>query len=183
MRDGTDEYWVGRASRDPEAFGELVSRYQDRIFGVAVRLVGDREVAADIAQDTFLRAYRSLKSFRPDARFAPWIYKIAVNLCLDERRVRAVRPVAELDDDLVDREPTPERQTETLELRRELLSAIDALPPKYRAAVVLRHIQDLPYEDIAEALGVPLGTVKTWLFRGRELLQTRLAPIRSERHA
>ena len=183
MRDGTDEYWVGRAIRDPESFGELVDRYQDRIFGVAVRLVGDRDVAADVAQDTFLRAYRSLKSFRPEARFAPWIYKIAVNLCLDERRTRAVRPVAELDDNLVDREPSPERQTETMELRRELLSAIESLPPKYRAAVVLRHIQDLPYEDIAEALGVPLGTVKTWLFRGRELLQTRLAPMRSERNA
>lgn len=177
-RDGTDEYWVGRALRDPDAFAVLVERYQARIFALCYRMTGSSDDAADLAQETFIRAYRGLKTFRLDARFSPWLYKIAVNLCLNHRKGKALRPEQELDERLPASDHLPERRAEQRELREQLTEAVAALPPKYRAAIILRHVHDLPYEDIADALGVPLGTVKTWLFRARERLQARLAPVR-----
>lgn len=181
MRDGTDEYWVGRAIRDPEAFSELVERYQSRMFSLAYRLLGDREDAADAAQETFVRAYRSLGTFRLDARFSPWIYKIAVNVCFNIRKGQSSRPETLLDESMEGNDPSPHALSETTELRADLTRAIASLSPNYRTAVVLRHIHDLPYEDIAESMGVPLGTVKTWLFRAREQLQIRLTPVRNAR--
>ncbi|MFN8532263.1 MAG: sigma-70 family RNA polymerase sigma factor [Dehalococcoidia bacterium] len=176
--DGTDEYWVGRALRDPEAYAVLVERYQSRIYSLCWRMTGSADDAADLAQETFIRAYKSLKTFRLDARFSPWIYKIAVNLCLNHRKGKATRPELSLDDQVHSGELSPERRAEQRELREQLTEAVAGLPPKYRAAIVLRHVHDLAYEDIAEALGVPLGTVKTWLFRARERLQQQLAPVR-----
>jgi RNA polymerase sigma-70 factor (ECF subfamily) len=176
--DGTDEYWVGRALREPDAFGVLVERYQSKIFTLCVRMVGNADDAADLAQETFIRAYKSLRTFRLDARFSPWIYKIAVNLCLNHRKGKAIRPETELDDQIRSNDLSPERRAEQRELREQLTDAVAGLPPKYRAAIILRHVHDLAYDDIAEALGVPLGTVKTWLFRARERLQDRLAPVR-----
>jgi RNA polymerase sigma-70 factor (ECF subfamily) len=177
-RDGTDEYWVGRALRDPETFTVLVERYQARIYALCYRMTGSSDDAADLAQETFIRAYRGLKTFRLDARFSPWLYKIAVNLCLNYRKGKAIRPEQELSETVHSGELSPERCAEQRELREHLTAAVAGLPPNYRAAIILRHIHDLSYEDIAEALGVPLGTVKTWLFRARERLQQRLAPVR-----
>lgn len=164
--------------RDPEAFAVLVERYQARIFALCYRMTGSSDDAADLAQETFIRAYRGLKTFRLDARFSPWLYKIAVNLCLNYRKGKATRPEQELDDSVHSGDLSPERRAEQRELREVLTEAVAGLPPKYRAAIVLRHIHDLAYEDIADALGVPLGTVKTWLFRARERLQQQLAPVR-----
>ncbi|MCS7001652.1 MAG: sigma-70 family RNA polymerase sigma factor [Dehalococcoidia bacterium] len=178
MREGSDEYWVGRALRDPDAFEELVERYQAKLFTLAYRMIGDRDEAADIAQETFLRAYKSLRSFRPDAKFAPWLYKIAVNRCMTHRRAQAQRPSVALDEALTESLASPDRDVERRELRVLLADAIQTLPATHRAAVILRHVHDLPYDDIAEALGVPLGTVKTWLHRGREQLQAKLALAR-----
>ncbi|MCS6801731.1 MAG: sigma-70 family RNA polymerase sigma factor [Chloroflexota bacterium] len=177
-REGTDEYWVGRALRDPEAFAVLVERYQGRIFALCYRMTGNSDDAADLAQETFIRAYRGLKTFRLDARFSPWLYKIAANLCLNYWKGKAQRPEEGLDEHLRATDLSPERRVEQQELRELLTEAIAELPPNYRAAIVLRHLHDLAYEDIAETLGVPLGTVKTWLFRARERLQQRLAPVR-----
>ncbi|MCL6647985.1 MAG: sigma-70 family RNA polymerase sigma factor [Chloroflexi bacterium] len=178
---GSDEYWVGRALDDPEAYAVLVERYQTRIYSLCLRLTGSPDDAADLAQETFLRAYRGLKTFRLGARFSPWLYKIAVNLCLNYRKGKATQPALPLHDQLRSGEVSPERQAEQQELRAQLLHAVDQLPPNYRAVIVLRHLHDLPYEEIAEALGVPLGTVKTWLFRARERLQQQLAPVRGAR--
>ncbi len=177
-REGSDEYWVGRAIREPEAYEELVQRYQGRIYSLCFRMVGEPNDAADIAQETFIRAYKSLKTFRLDARFSPWIYKIAVNLCLNHRKSRATHPEFALDESWPAANISPERQVEQRELREVLTEAVAELPPRYRAAVLLRYIHDLTYDDIAESLGVPLGTVKTWLYRARERLQDRLAPVR-----
>jgi len=164
-----------------EAFGELVERYRVRIYNLAYRMLHSREEAEDVTQETFLNVYRSLGNFRGE-RLAPWIYKIASNLCLDHLRRR--RPSVSLDErsgedddtarEIADRTCVPEDEALAAALGEDIQRAIDSLPPKYRSVVVLRHIEDLPYEDIAEVLGVPLGTVKTRLFRAREMLRVRL---------
>lgn len=166
-----------------EFFGDLVSRYQARIYNLAYRMLHSREEAEDITQETFLNVYRALATFKGE-RFSPWVYKIASNLCLDHLRRRRpntvsldapVGPDGDLRREVADEALLPEDSLLAGDLGFDVQRAIDALPPKYRTVVVLRHIEDLTYEEIAEVLGLPLGTVKTRLFRARETLRLRLA--------
>jgi RNA polymerase sigma-70 factor (ECF subfamily) len=176
---------AGRAG-DTEAFGEIVSRYKDRIYNLAYRMFGNREEAEDIAQETFLHIFRALGSFRVEERFSPWIYRIATNLCLDRLR-KMKHAVASLDapagpegdipQQVADWSHAPEKVYELSEMRADTQEAINALPPKYKVVVVLRHLQDLSYDEIARVLGIPQGTVKTRLFRAREILRRRLGKL------
>jgi len=166
-----------------ECFSELVDRYQARIYNVAYRMVHNREEAEDITQETFINVYRALDTFKGN-RFSPWIYKIASNLCLDHLRRRKpatvsidapIGPEGDMTREIAGETGRPEDETMTAALGLDIQRAIDRLPEKYRTVTVLRHIEDLTYDEIAEALSLPLGTVKTRLFRAREMLRTHLA--------
>lgn len=164
-----------RALDEPKAFEELVYRYQERLYNLAYRLTGEREEAQDLTQEALVRAYTGLKTFRRGERFSPWVYKITVNLCISHLRRR--KPRVQLDDDapIVDGSLSPEQALEKKEIRDTVQRAILTLPEQYRAVILLRHQQDLPYADIANALGLPIGTVKTHLFRAREMLHKLLS--------
>lgn len=171
----SDELWVARALQDPQAYEELVRRYQKRLYNLACRLTGDQEEAQDLAQEALVRAYNALARFRQGERFSPWIYKIATNLCINYLRRRRFRVPLDEEAPFVDGALTPEQALEREETRVTVQEAILALPDQYRAVVLLRHQQELSYSDIASALGLPLGTVKTHLFRAREMLNKILS--------
>lgn len=182
MSDLPDEMLVEEARRNPQAYSGLVERYQHRIVTLAYRMLGDRDEAEDIAQEAFIRAYLSLPRFKYGMPWSPWIYRIATNLCLTaltRRKAHAGRRM-ELMPDLDPGDPAlePDRLFEQRELQAQVHQAILSLPPNYRAAIVLRYIEDLSYEEIVSVLNVPVGTVKNWLFRARKTLQTRIAQDR-----
>jgi RNA polymerase sigma-70 factor (ECF subfamily) len=175
----TDEQIVERVrSGETRHFEQLVSRYQDAVYGMARRFVGDAADAEDLAQEAFLRTFRGLESFKGDAKFSTWLYRIAWNLCADALR-RARRPgrtATSLDDagDVVDeREDVAQGLLDTEEKRR-VRRAIDGLDEIYRAVVVLLYDQKLSYEQIAAVLGVPVKTVETRLYRARRQLRESL---------
>ncbi|NLY54589.1 MAG: sigma-70 family RNA polymerase sigma factor [Firmicutes bacterium] len=181
--DLVDQKLVHRAKRGEEsAFAELVDKYKDRIFAYLYRMVGNREDALDLAQETFLRVYSNLHNFKLGKPFRPWLYRIASNLAIDHLRKR--RQVLSLDapvsDDkllrfeLPDKSLGPAEQHEQAELRAYLAQAIADLPPNYRSVILLRHGHDLSYQEISKILQVPVSTVKTRLFRAREALRLKL---------
>lgn len=167
------------------AYNGLVLKYQRQVYNLAYRMLGNAEDAGDLVQETFIRAYGALSKFRQDASFLTWLYKIASNLCIDHIRARKTRGTLSLEVELEEgREPAAdERQTgpELTAVRgatQEILhKEIQNLPEKYRAVIVMRHLQEMSVEDIADALNLPVGTVKTHLFRARDMLRVRLQPI------
>ncbi len=161
---------------DLEAFESLVRAHQDRIYNLAYRLTGNREDATDAAQEAFIRAYRALPRFRRDAAFSTWLYRIATNAALDLVRRRPAVPPVELTADY--RAPdNPEVEAQRRETHRRIHAALGHLPPEYRAAVVLRDLQGLDYEEIAHILQVPIGTVRSRLSRGRGALRAELTDL------
>jgi RNA polymerase sigma-70 factor (ECF subfamily) len=159
---------------DREAFAEVVERHRDLVHNLAYRLVSDPERAADLAQEAFLRAYAQLGKFRGESPFRVWLCRIAVRLCIDHLRT-ARPPALPLAEDLVAADSG--EWTERLEMRRAVEQAIASLPPMYRAAIVLRHVHELSYREIARALDLNLSTVKTHIRRARLLMRQRLAPL------
>ena len=166
------------------AYNGLVQRYQRQVYNLAYRMLGNAEDAGDLVQETFLRAYGALSSFRQDASFLTWLYKIASNLCIDQLRSRKAKGALSLEVELDEgREPADLRQVGPEEsavrgaVQDIVQRAIYNLPEKYRLVVVMRHLQDMSVEDIANALDMPTGTVKTHLFRAREMLRGRLRPV------
>lgn len=162
---------------DVNAFGELVQRHQRAVFNVCYRLLGDRHEAEDLTQEAFIRAYQRLDTFDVERPFGPWVRRVAANLCLNHLERR--RPLSlPLDGErsLALQAPStgPEAALERAEQWDRLRAAIRALPPHYRAVIELRHFQELSYAEIAEALGISLGNVKTYLFRARKQLARRL---------
>ena len=151
--------------------------YQHRVFGVALRMLGNRAEAEDIAQETFLRAHRALGEFRGEARLGTWLYAIASRLCLN-RLASAPRRLERSDDTALLRLPATGADAgaalERRELGAALQQAIAALPEERRIVVVLRDLEGLAYEEIAEALGIELGTVRSRLHRGRLELKAKL---------
>lgn len=189
----TDQEVVQRARGGEEtAYRELLRRYQGPVFSLIYRMVRDRALAEDLAQDTFVKALNALDSYRPEFKFSSWLFKIANNVAIDYLRRRqldtlsldggpdAVSPqqVAETTPRVVDRGETPLQEVEARELGAAIEQAIGRLRPEYRACIILRHIEDRPYEDIAEILDLPLGTVKTYLHRARAELMEMLGPMR-----
>jgi RNA polymerase sigma-70 factor (ECF subfamily) len=188
-----DDEVVGRClAGDTEAFGRLVTRYQDRIHHACLRIVGDRETALEMAQETFLRAYRRLATFRRGARFSTWLFAIAINQCRSELRRRKTvkhRPPLSLDASRVDEEggrweppssePDPSDRAARHELAVRLQRELAELPETFRIPIVLRDVDGLSYEEIAEAIGAPVGTVRSRIHRGRIALRDRLGDVMS----
>lgn len=169
-----------RATGDVAAFGVLVTRYRARVVALARRMLAAHapDEAEDVAQEAFVAAYDKRLTFRRGEPFRPWLYRIAVNRCLDRLRAQTRRPV--LVDLTTIAEPAlaggdPVETLLTEEGEQLLSAAVAALPPKLRAVFLLRHLDDLSYEEIAVAVGVPLGTVKTHLFRARAHLRAALS--------
>jgi RNA polymerase sigma-70 factor, ECF subfamily len=163
-------------------YAALVDRHKDRALTLALRLVGDREEAEELVQDGFLRAYDSLGQFRGDARFGTWFYRILYNLCMTRvtRRRDSPRsldgPGNELPEKnfLASEEPGALERLEETEMQNLLSAEVARLPENFRIAVTLFYVQELSYEEMAGVTGLPLGTIKTNLFRGRTLLRKNI---------
>src|SRR6202158_1892804 len=163
-------------------FEELVRRYQRPIAAYVYRMVGDYDSALDLTQEVFIKVYNSLARYRSEFKFSTWIYKIAHNAAIDHLRRYAVREQAltngfdteRREVSLESRRLTPEQESERNEKRSEIESVVQLLPAAYRELIVLRHSQDLSYDEIAEVTGLPLGTVKNRLFRAREAMRDHL---------
>lgn len=166
--------WVRRgAAGDRAALQAIVRAYQDRVYGLLLKLSGDRELALDLAQETFLKAFAALAGFRQGASLGPWLFKIAHNLFLDHVRKRHPESL----DAWLDAGVEPgavDASIGRIDNDVDLPAAMAQLPPGWRQAIALRYEADMPYEAIAETLEVPVGTVKTWLFRGRDRLRAIL---------
>jgi len=170
---------------DTAAYNALVVRYQRQVYNLAYRMLGNAEDAGDLVQETFLRAYGALASFRQDASFLTWLYKIASNLCIDQLRSRKAKGALSLDVEreegrepaAADRQCAPEDAAIRDAVQEVVQRAILNLPEKYRVVIVMRHLQDMSVEEIARALDLPTGTVKTHLFRAREMLRGRLRSV------
>jgi RNA polymerase sigma-70 factor (ECF subfamily) len=169
-------------SGDEGAFQELIDRYKDLVFALIARTVQDRSRAEDLAQEVFLRIHRGLPYFRGEARLSTWIYRIVANVCVQEQtRPRAPGASVSLDDARTSERVVPsaaDRQFGDLELRDRLEKAISRLPANYRLLIAAHYLDGVQYDDLAEALELPIGTVKTQLFRAkqqlRRLLETEL---------
>ncbi|HET9528123.1 MAG TPA: sigma-70 family RNA polymerase sigma factor [Pyrinomonadaceae bacterium] len=180
---GTDEIIVQRAlTGDAEAFGEIVRRWERRIFALAYGMLGREDDARDATQETFLAAFRNLRGFRGEAKVSSWLHRIAVNQCISRQRQAKVRSEAALEDEQEkDAAPfvTPvqysparvvEGRQETVAVRR----AINSLPIELRQVVIMKEFEELTFREIAEALDVPLSTVKSRLYTALKQLQMRL---------
>lgn len=168
-----------------EAFAGLYRLYKDRVYNVAYRITGNSADALDAAQETFGILFRKLRSFRFDSKFSSWVYRIAVNASIDLKRrsgARRLAPIEELGAGRLRTQSSfspgsvtePEAGVADRELEREVQHAMDALSPKLKAIVVLRHVEDLSYEEISEVLDCSLGTVKSRLARAHEALSRSL---------
>lgn len=170
---------------DQQAFAELVTEYKDKLFNVAYRMLGNRQEAEDVVQESFLRVYSNIGQYDANYKLSTWIYRITTNLCIDRLRKKKVA-VDSLDEEFTEnegqtlydrlssREPTPEEAALIQETQAVVQYAIDQLPPAYRAAIVLRYIHDLSMQEISDILQIPVPTVKTRLHRGREALKAIL---------
>jgi RNA polymerase sigma-70 factor, ECF subfamily len=174
-----DDTQLVKASQqgDQDAFASLVQRHQRRIFNMVLRMLQDYEEASEITQEAFLAAWMGLPSFRGEARFATWLYRIAYNCALKqlERRKRERYLRAAIEAEHILEEVNKWKQEEDiLELRARqaiVLEQLEKLPTKYRIVLIMRHIQEMTYEEMANILTIPIGTIKTHLFRARHLLK------------
>lgn len=173
-------------------FSGLVERYQGPIVNYVYRMLGNYDDAVDLSQDIFLKSYAALESYRPRFPFSAWLYRIARNAAIDELRRRRFSTVSldepvsteegEVTREIDSGEPGPESTFLETEFRGRIEDAVARLPEKYREPLVLRHAGDLSYEEIAEALELPLGTVKTRIFRAREALRSTLVGVIEPAH-
>jgi RNA polymerase sigma-70 factor (ECF subfamily) len=183
---------LARAGRET-GYRELLRRYERPVFSLIYRMVRDRAAAEDLAQETFIKVLNALDSYRPEYKFSSWIFKIANNAAIDQLRKRELdtlsldgAPGARTPDEVeatalqaVDRTESPLAELESRELGSEIEQAIGKLRPEYRTAILLRHVEGRAYEEIAEVMDLPLGTVKTYIHRARLELRDYLAHLRT----
>ncbi len=179
--DLSDEELVELAQQGSRpAFASIIDRHRASVFNMALRIVGNREDAEEAAQDAFIRAFRALASFRQDAKFSTWLYRIAVNVSLTKARQSQLDVTsidATMDDEdsaplqIPDRALKPDEHIEQSQFQEQVRTMIAELPPKYSAVITMYHIQSLSYDEIAETLDLPIGTVKAHLFRARNALK------------
>ena len=186
--DESDQQLVERVQAgDKAAFDVLVRKYQHRVLKLVGRFVSDAAEAEDVAQEAFLKAYRALASFRGDSAFYTWLYRIAINTAKNALVSNRRRPV-DFDLDLQDPDQydrharlkegdTPEGVLLTEEIRNVVERAMEQLPEDLRTAIVLRELEGLSYEEIAEAMDCPVGTVRSRIFRAREAIDRKLKPL------
>ncbi|HHW49075.1 MAG TPA: sigma-70 family RNA polymerase sigma factor [Clostridiaceae bacterium] len=171
---------------DIEAFEQLIEVYQKKVFNIALRMIGNYEDANDIAQEVFIRVYRSLGGFKEQSAFSTWIYRITTNVCLDELRKRKNKNVVSIDEDVKSddgeikrqieaNEPTPEAVAEKNYIKQVVNDAINQLSEEHRTVIVLRDIQGFSYEEIAKITKCPEGTVKSRINRARHALKDILS--------
>jgi RNA polymerase sigma-70 factor (ECF subfamily) len=187
-QDDSDQQLVERVQAgDKAAFDLLVRKYQHRVLKLVGRFVSDAAEAEDVAQEAFLKAYRALASFRGDSAFYTWLYRIAINTAKNALVSNRRRPV-DFDLDLQDPEQydrharlkegdTPEGVLLTEEIRNVVERAMEQLPEDLRTAIILRELEGLSYEEIAEAMDCPVGTVRSRIFRAREAIDRKLKPL------
>jgi RNA polymerase sigma-70 factor (ECF subfamily) len=182
---------LARGGREA-AYRELVRRYERPVFALIYRMVRDRELAEDLAQETFVKALNAIESYRPEFKFSSWIFKIANNAAIDHLRRRELdtlsldgSPHAETPEamqatalQIGARQESPLDAVEARELGGAIEAAIGRLRPEYRSCILLRHVEGRAYEEIAEILDLPLGTVKTYIHRARNELRLALAHLR-----
>ena len=175
------------------AFRELVRRYERPVFSLIFRMVRDRETAEDLSQETFIKILNHIDRYRPEFKFSSWLFKIANNLTIDHLRKRQLKTIsmdgsphaataAEVEASTFDVEARGEsalEEIESKELGGAIEKAIATLRPEYRACILLRHVEDRSYEEIAATLDLPLGTVKTYIHRARHELREALSSVRS----
>jgi len=175
----TDEQIVDRVRNgETRLFDQLVRRYQDPVYGMAARFTGGGADAEDVAQEVFLKVFRSLAGFKGEAKFSTWLYRVTFNLCADwlrrnrkpGRKAAAIEEAGEVRDSRVDLE----RSLLESEERERVNRALASLDERYRSVIVLLYYQKLPYEEIATILGVPVKTVETRLYRARKMLREAL---------
>jgi RNA polymerase sigma-70 factor, ECF subfamily len=161
---------------DQRAFEELLRKYQDRIYNLCRYMLQDPGDAQDAAQEVFLKAYGSLKAYASDSALYTWLYRITVNTCHDYNKKTRPKPFEDESavDDFASAQPSPERLYQSKETGRAIEAALQKLPKKLRAAIVLKEIEELSYEEIAEALSASVGTVKSRISRAREELRRLL---------
>lgn len=178
----TEQELVNRAKAgDQNAFEQLVLDNQNKVYSLAFRMVNDREEAADLAQEAFLKVWQGLPSFQGESSFSTWVYRLTTNLCIDyirkQKRRQGIEPVASLDDlesgigEPVDWEQDPHRHVERGELHVALARALQVLPDHHRQILVMRELSGLSYQEIGQALELDLGTVKSRIARARKGLQ------------
>ncbi len=201
LRPGDEKSWAGRAADDQDlvaqcrqgdmtAFSLLVEKYQDRLFNTTYRLCGNYQDACELTQETFLRALRGLAGFRGEAKFYTWLFRIALNLTRSRHRRagrRRSRSLNELDGTLElasqarglsrSENSDPAEQAEQAERNSKVVAALDRLAQQYKTVIVLRDVEDLDYRQIAQIVGVPVGTVKSRVHRGRLALRNYLADL------
>lgn len=183
-----DQELVRRVQRgDSTAFDALVRKYQHRIIGLIGRYIPDWSECQDVAQETFLRAYRALDNFRGDAQFYTWLHRIAVNTAKNHLVAQKRRPPTD-DIDAGDAEQfdtgirlrnndTPEHELLRQEIERTVVRVVEALPEELRSAISLREVDGLSYDEIASRMGCPIGTVRSRIFRAREAIDAELKPL------
>lgn len=179
----TDEQLVRKSQNDDErAFGQLVSRYESKVYSLALKMLRNPEDAEDVLQDTFLRAYRGIKSFKGNSTFSTWVYRITANSALMRLRKRQL-PTVSIDDadereapiNIADWAPGPVEQMLNQETQAAMTEAIEALPPEFRQVFVLRDIEELSNAEVAEILDLSVAAVKSRLHRARLKVRNRLA--------
>ena len=172
---------------DTSAFGEIVLRYQDKIYNLCRHMLGNAADAEDAAQDVFLKAYQALPKFQPEASFYTWLYRIATNTCIDYKK----KPIFEslfgdsgegerLVHDRATDAPSPEKLYQSKQIDKALQESLGKLSPKLRAIIILKEIEELSYEEIADALEISMGTVKSRIARAREELQRLMQKFREQ---
>jgi RNA polymerase sigma-70 factor (ECF subfamily) len=189
----SDQEIVALARQGREAaYRELIRRYERPVFSLILRMVRDHQLAEDLAQETFIKALNAIGSYRPEFKFSSWIFKIANNAAIDHLRRRELdtlsidgAPHATTAEDIEatalqvgDRGESPLAELEARELGSAIERAIGRLRPEYRSCIMLRHVEGLAYEEIAQLLDLPLGTVKTYIHRARHELRDILAHLR-----
>jgi RNA polymerase sigma-70 factor (ECF subfamily) len=180
----SDEQLVERAlAGDPEAFGEIVRRWERRIFALSFGMLGSAEDARDATQETFMAAFRNLRGFRGEARVSSWLHRIAVNQCITRQRRVRVRAETGIEDEqgaagerflAAPAEASPAVLVEGREQTEAVRRAVGALPPELREVVLMKEFEELTFQEIADALGIPLSTVKSRLYTALRQLRMRL---------
>jgi RNA polymerase sigma-70 factor (ECF subfamily) len=182
--EGSDRELVAACQRgERDAFRALFEAHKDQVYSIALRFSGDRALAMDIAQDTFLKLFSSIRDFRGDARFETWIYRLVVNSCLDHKR-RSWRLIPIADELMAILQAPADSLNEVLrsELRHRVQSAVERLSPDLRMVIVLRYTEGLSYDEIAEVLGCSPGTVASRLNRAHKVLERRLSHLVDRTH-
>jgi len=163
---------------DVDAFNELMRAHEDRVFAICLRMLRDREAALDATQETFITVFRKVDRFAGHSAFSTWLYRVAVNTCYDQARRRGRQAVEPLPEGIERADDHALEALEAAELRPDLEAALARLPAEFRSAVIICDAEGLPLQTAAEILGVPVGTVKSRVFRGRRLLAEALGNLR-----